>query len=113
LPFSSGDYNYGSEMSMVTDIPESPILKGVNSFSGGSESWYDDVYLINSATLVAHWDNGVPLIATLEFGDARVVGLNFYPVSGDMRDGFWDSSTDGALIMGNALAWAGHCYNGK
>lgn len=113
LPFSSGDYNYGSEMTMVADIPESPILKGVNSFSGGSESWYDDVYLINSATLIAHWDNGVPMIATLEFGDARVVGLDFYPVSGDMRDGFWDSSTDGALIMGNALAWAGHCYTGQ
>jgi len=113
LPFSSGDYDYGIQMNMVVDIPESPILKGVSSFSGGSESWHDQVSLINDGTLVAHWDNGIPLIAYLEFGDARVIGLNFYPVSGDMRDGFWDTSTDGALIMANALAWAGHCYTGN
>ncbi len=113
LPFSAGEYDYGVQMNMVVDIPESPILKGVNSFSGGSDSWHNQVSLTNDGTLVAHWDNGLPLIAYLEFGDARVIGLNFYPVSGDMREGFWDTSTDGALIMANALAWAGHCYTGN
>ncbi len=113
LPMTSGDSKSGKEMTLVADIPASPILKGVHSFKGGGSSYHNGVQLAEGAALVAHWDDGTPLVAYLEFGEARVVGLNFFPVSGDISPEFWDTKTDGTLLMANALAWAGHCYNGK
>ncbi len=113
LPFDVGPQNNDDLLTMVPDLSDHPILLGVNSFNGGSSSYHEEISLANGATLVAHWSNGVPLIAVLEIGDSRVAGLNFYPVSSDMREDFWDTSTDGARLMANAMAWAGHCYTGE
>jgi hypothetical protein len=113
MPFSVGQIYHGDLLTMVVDEPDSPILQGVNSFNGGSSSYHEDIYLTNGATLVAHWDNNLPLIAYTEPGKGRVVGLNFFPVSDAMIDTFWDSSTDGMTLMGNALMFAGRCYMGE
>ena len=90
--------------------PNSPILAGVTSFNGGASSYYNTVPGLNpGAVAIADWSNGAPLIAanTQSFS-GRVVGLNFYPVSSDANStlGFWDASTDGGLLMANALNFA-------
>lgn len=113
LPFSVGPQNYNDMLTMEVDIPDHPIMLDVNSFNGGSSSYHNEISLANSATLIAHWSNGVPLIAVLEVGDGRIAGLNFYPVSDNIRSDLWDTSTDGALLMANAMAWAGRCYTGE
>ena len=47
------------------------------------------------------------MVATKQLTDkGRIVGLNLYPPSSDARSDLWDSSTDGALLMANALLWA-------
>ena len=35
---------------------------------------------------------------------ARIVGLNFFPPSSDARGDYWNTSTDGGVLMANALA---------
>ncbi len=113
LPFTAGPQEYDVMLTMEVDLPDHPIMLDVNSFNGGSASYHNDISLANSAALIAHWSNGVPLIAVLEVGDGRIAGLNFYPVSETIRGDLWDTATDGALLMANAMAWAGRCYTGE
>src|SRR5205085_1136784 len=49
------------------------------------------------------------LIGTRLLGNARVAGINFFPPSSDASSDFWDSTTDGDVILANALEWAGGC----
>ena len=111
LPFSQNLLGQENYLTLVADDSGHPILDGVTSFNGGLSSVYSEVSLAPDAYQVAHWSNDVPLIAVKEpmmEGAGLVVGLNFFPVSSDIRSDFWDSSTDGALLMANSLLFAGH-----
>ncbi len=50
-------------------------------------------------------DDDVPLVATKPPTTGKIVGLNFFPPSGDAGAGLWTATTDGARLMGDALAW--------
>jgi hypothetical protein len=82
-----------------------PILNGVSSFNGGNSSYYNTFPGMRAGAIrVADWSNGVPLIGTdVTSFNGRVAGLNFYPPSSDSRSDFWNSTTDGGLIMANSL----------
>ncbi|MHB1483430.1 MAG: InlB B-repeat-containing protein [Saccharofermentanales bacterium] len=106
LPFtqtSSGSEYY---QTLVADVASDPILNGVNSFNGGESSYHCTISLASGATLIAHWSNDYPLVATKQLTNGRFVGLNFFPISSDVRSDFWDASTDGTLLMANSLVWA-------
>src|SRR5206468_2030647 len=62
--------------------------------------------LTGAATLVAHWSDGTPLLATAEPSGSRLVGLNFWPPSSDSDYFGWQVGTDGGRLMANALLWA-------
>jgi hypothetical protein len=89
--------------------PNHPILNGVISFNGGSSSYHSPGTLFAPGSSVdAYWSNGQWLVATREnVGtlSVRRADLNFYPPSSDVRPDFWDASTNGALLMANALTW--------
>ena len=86
--------------------PLHPIMQGVSSFDGGSLSARPlDPNLSTGSTLVADWSDGRPLVVTKTIGGVRRADLGFYPPSSDVRSDFWVSSTDGALLMANALTW--------
>ncbi len=106
LPFSIGSYSSGTRLTLVPDQPGHPILAGVTSFDGGSSSYHDIVTLDPASEQVAHWSNGQPLVGTKSTAPGRVVGLGFYPPSGDARSDFWEPSTQGGLLMANALNWS-------
>ncbi len=107
LPFTFNEQNEGTLLTLIPDLPAHPILAGVNSFDGGSNSYHDVVTLTAGATQVAHWSNDVPLVATKQKATGiKIVGLNFFPPSSDARSDFWNATTDGALLMGNSLGWA-------
>ena len=108
LPFSQASQAQGTLLTMVVDDASHPILDGVVDFNGGSSSYHNSSIAIdNGADLIAHWDNGQPLIGALTPSAGTVVGLNFFPPSEDARSDFWDTATDGDLILANALLYAG------
>ncbi|MHB8962656.1 MAG: InlB B-repeat-containing protein [Saccharofermentanales bacterium] len=106
LPFTQISTGSGYYLTLVPDAASDPILNGVNSFDGGQSSYLCHVDLVPGANLIAHWSNDIPLVATKQGTSGRVVGLNFFPPSSDVRSDFWDASTDGAFLMANALVWA-------
>jgi len=86
--------------------PCHPIMQGVIDFAGGSSTFRpDSLDVATGSVRVADWSDGRPLVVTKIIGDTRRADLGFYPVSSDVRDDFWDASTDGALLMANALTW--------
>jgi cysteine-rich repeat protein len=96
--------------------PGHPILAGVTSFAGGSASYRPSLDNVHpSATRIANWtgSGSIPLIATRVIGGTPRADLGFFPPSDDARSDFWDASTDGALIIANALTWVcSFCGNG-
>jgi hypothetical protein len=93
---------------LVSLIGDHPILDGVTSFDGGSSGYCASSAAAElGAARVADWGSGEALVAEhTPSGAGRVVALNFYPPSSDIRDDFWSSSSDGALLMVNALEFA-------
>jgi hypothetical protein len=107
LPFTTGSQAQPGNLALVAVDAQHPILDGVASFNGGTSSYHNAPIAVTAgSTLVANWSNGQPLIATKTTTVGRVVGLNFYPPSSDVRGDFWRSNTDGGRIMGNALIYA-------
>jgi hypothetical protein len=86
-------------------LPDSPLMAGIDAIDAPTGQCNNRLTLKAGSTLVASWSTGQPLAAYRVDHNAPVVGLNFYPVSGDASPGQWDSSTDGALLMANALAF--------
>jgi hypothetical protein len=106
-PLSGGSSASGTVLTMVADQPSHPILNGVSSFNGGTSSYHESSLTLSPGTsLVAHWNDGTPLIAARQLPVSRVAGLNFYPPSTDARSDFWPTNTDGAKLLANSLFWS-------
>lgn len=100
LPVTPGGLSTPSELFLVADLPNDPLLDGVGSFDGGSSSYHNTLLsLTPGATLIAHWTDEEPLVVR----KGNVVALNFYPPSSDSREDFWNVETDGTRLIANAL----------
>ncbi len=93
--------------------PSHPIMDGVESFindvgigtNGPFGAWRPtNTALTSGSTLVARYTDGKTLIAVAP--NPRVVELGFHPVSSAVNDGYWNETSDGGLIMANALLFA-------
>jgi len=86
------------------------IMENIVSFNGGTASYINTDGIINeNATVIAKYDNDVPLVIIQENVGPKSVNrvfLNFFPPSKDVREDFWDPSTDGDLLMAYALIWS-------
>ncbi len=86
-----------------------PIMAGINLLNGGTSSYHSPGNsFVAGSTVLANWSNGAWLAAVREnVGPLAVrrADLNIYPPSSDARNDFWDSGTNGALLMANALTW--------
>ncbi len=102
-----GDHENGPRATLGTvHDPGHPIMQGVLSFDGGSSSYRPSTYNITLGSVrVADWSDGRPLVVAKTIGSTRRVDLAFNPLSSDVLSNSWDSSTDGALLMANALTW--------
>ncbi|KAJ6237904.1 btb (poz) domain-containing 2a-related [Anaeramoeba flamelloides] len=107
LPFISGDKNYGTNKFLGDYDKLHPLLENVSRFSGGASSYRSNVKANKNSKVVAKWNDGVPLIGVKQvkpnFG--TIVELNFFPVSSNCRSDFWDVTTDGAIILCNAVSF--------
>jgi hypothetical protein len=118
--WASGGYNAiattgqteGHELHLGTvEKPNDPIMKGVNSFDGGSSSYISTGGIVpnsggHDSSLIASWSNGSPLVAERTGFAGKVVDLNFYPPSSTVRSDFWLANTDGAELLANSLTYA-------
>jgi probable HAF family extracellular repeat protein len=106
LPWSKESADSGVELTLVPSVASHTVLTDVRSFHGGRESFHHRTVLASSATLIASWSNGRPLVAIREKNGGRVAGLNFFPASSDVHPNYWRAETDGGRLMANALIWA-------
>lgn len=86
--------------------PTHPIMTGVSTFGGGTRNWRpNSTALEPGGQVLAEWSDGKVLVAVDEckFGRPRV-DLGFRPPHGN--DNSWDSSTDGARLVANAVSYA-------
>ncbi len=105
-PLTYAVLSEGTELFIGTrHLPAHPVLSGVAAFSGGTASYHHTGTLAAGATAVADWTNGAPLVVEMPGFAGGIIGLNFYPPSSDARDDFWRTSTDGDLLLANALAY--------
>lgn len=96
----------GIQQQLVATIPDHTLLTSVNSFDGGTSSFHSNTASVEAgATIVATWTGGNVLVAEKEFAGTRRVDLNFYPPSSDSHGGSWDATTDGTVLMTNALLY--------
>ncbi len=110
LPLQMGLPTQATSLTLVEDLPDHALLKGVDAFDGGLMSLHHTTSLVGGATLVASWSNTQPLIAYwVPAGAGTVIGMNMGPPSGDIYPGQWDPSTDGGVMMANALLYAAGC----
>ena len=106
LTLAPGDM---ATLSLVADLPSHAILAGVTGVATGPGGFYHaGAFPAACAELVAHWDNGAPLVTDCAGPHGgRVVALNMFPPSSDVVGDNWLSSTNGGLLMANALVYAG------
>ena len=86
--------------------PTHPIMNGVTSFDGGSCSCRPtDTSVAPGATRIAEWDDGATLVAV---GAPGRVDLGMWPggFNGCGHDDGWNYSTDGMVLIANALLFA-------
>lgn len=103
-PFTTASQSQGTRLTLGTvHDPSHPVMSGVTNFDGGQSSYHNTGTVAQGATLIAEWSNARPLVAEMPGFAAGIIGLNFYPPSNLSRADFWESSTDGAVMMANAL----------
>jgi hypothetical protein len=105
-PFIGSSQTSGSVQTLGARlIPNHPLLDKVGSFSGGTNSFRITGTLAPGAIRIADWSDGTPLLTAMPGKKGRVATLNFYPPSNLSRADFWDRTTDGAALLGNAINW--------
>ncbi|WP_428231388.1 gliding motility-associated C-terminal domain-containing protein [Flavobacterium sp.] len=86
-----------------------PIMNGVLSFNGGTSGYRSSSRtLATGAVKIADWADGTPLVIIKEnvgLSKVRRADLNFFPPSSTSRSDFWTATTDGTILMKNALLW--------
>ena len=81
-------------------------MDGVTSFDGGSGSFRpDNTNLTSGSVLIAEWSDGMPLVVIKCLNGHPRIDLGFLPLSSDVAGSYWQSTTDGALLMANALTF--------
>jgi len=106
IPSGGGTASGAASLGIIFD-PDHELIQGVTSFSGGSSSFRPtSTTLPSSAEKIASWSDGKTMVAVREDTVGARVDLGLYPPSDDVLSNFWDSSTDGDVLMANALEYA-------
>ena len=106
-PLTLGSQSQGTPLTLGSVAqPGHPIMAGVSAFHGGSSSYHNQSTVTAGSSLIASWSNGRPLVAERGGFSGKIVGLNFFPPSSNIRSDFWVASTDGGELLANSLLYA-------
>ncbi|MGH7245020.1 MAG: hypothetical protein ACREJD_16515 [Phycisphaerales bacterium] len=96
----------------TTIYPNHPMFNLVTTFDGGALSFRPtSTVLPSDAVQVAQWTDGKPLVVTSTTRHNRC-DLGMYPPSSFVNPSFWQDTTNGALLMANALLYTTRPYVG-
>ena len=98
--------NNGVQQLGTVHVPNHPIMRNVVTFNGGYKSWRPTGNLTAGAQRIADWSDGKILVATKIINGQRRADIGFYPISADVSTNCWDPSTDGAILLANAICWS-------
>lgn len=108
-PYPAGNgsvYRSANPTFGVIHRPGHPLLTGVDSFNGGVLAAHDAATLAPGADPIVDFNTGYPLAAERKRGPIQSVGLNFFMDSSATAPGIgWETGTDGALLLANALTY--------
>jgi hypothetical protein len=101
---------YSQETLGAILLPAHPLMSGVTTFDGGPGSYRTiGGTLVPQGLRVANWTDGEPLITYRDdagtAGNKKRVDLGLFPPSDNSFPYGWNSSTNGAIIMKNALLY--------
>ena len=85
-----------------------PIMDGVTSLVNPNEYRSNNATMTAGSVVVAEWSDGLPLVVVKENlgpANARRADVNIFPPSSTIRGDLWDASTDGDILLANALLW--------
>jgi hypothetical protein len=86
-------------------LPQHPIMAGVSTFDGGTNSYRPTVTTLTPGSIaVAEWSDGRILVA--QGANPKRVDLGFYPPSSSCANGFWNVASDGNVLLANAVHFA-------
>jgi hypothetical protein len=110
---SGGEYTDDVAETTAATECHHPVMAGVRYIDGGVYSGHHSIRIAEDrAGLVecaAMWDDGTPLAlvnknkSATEGGRYTTAVINLYPVSADCSVRCWDTSTDFAILLANAL----------
>jgi probable HAF family extracellular repeat protein len=110
LPFFNERPGMDRALSLVKELPQHPILRGIQSV----EAQYPertDIEIAPGVLHVARWSNGDPLVGLREIGNGRVAGFNMIAPSELHHSWSWKTNSDGGKLLANALYWAANPAN--
>jgi parallel beta-helix repeat protein len=102
-PLVAGGSTGGSAGLGAVAQPGHAVMAGVTSFFGGGASYRGTSGV--TGPLIASWSDGQPLVAEKLGRFGKIIGLNFWPVSNNVFGAGWIASTQGGLLMANALQY--------
>lgn len=103
---NDASYITGTNSLGTVHEPEHPIMSNVTTFQGGSSSYRGiGTNLSAGSYRVADWNDGNILVAVNDTTFTPRVDVNFFPPSSASRADFWQASSDGDLILGQALVY--------
>ena len=107
-----GPSTFGAATLGAIVYSEHPIVAGVASFNGGTNSPRPlGTSLAPGGLVIANWSDGKILAAASTRRHNRA-DLGMYPPSSDARSDLWVAGTDGARLIANALLYTVRPYVG-
>lgn len=102
-----GSYSSSATLGTI-NIPGHPIMEGVNSLNNPNSFRSNSNTVTTGSVIVAEWSDGLPLVVIKEGlgpNNARRADVNIFPPSSNIRGDLWDATTDGGILLANALIW--------
>jgi hypothetical protein len=100
--FISPPVDLGATAGTILD-PNSPLLAGVNVVRLPSGGKHMKAVPVAGTTVVANWSDGAPAVMWNTINGHRVAEINMFGTSSTLSGSGWDSTTDGARLIANAL----------
>ncbi|KAJ3444159.1 pep-cterm sorting domain-containing protein [Anaeramoeba flamelloides] len=109
LPFKKGSLVQNKRCTLKTIVEKDHmIMRGVKTFDGGRYSSHVNTSINSGGIPICKWSDDQVLIAEKprEMGNT-VVAINIRPASSKVDGSWWDINTDGRLLIGNSVEYAG------